>query len=263
MNFKNFTYRNIIPFFLFVFFSSCSSTEEEPQKSQFNAKLTYGTVTDVDGNVYKTIVIGTQTWMAENLRTSKFRDGSLITNVTDTAVWRTTKAGAWCDFNNDVSNGVKYGKLYNWYAVADVRKIAPEGWHVPTDAEWTKLQTFIANITDSLSKKSVSVNDSLVKMSYAKALSSQSYWIACPTLGAVGCNPLLNNLSGFSALPGGNRYLNGSFNLMGSDGFWWSSTATPVTAVVAKYRNLSYSFNGIFSNTDSKQNGYSVRCVKD
>ena len=260
---KQFSFSVFLLFLLFTLaIGGCKSTVE-PERTQFNSNLSYGTMTDVEGNTYKTITIGTQTWMAENLRTSKYRDGTAIPNVEDTTTWKTTKLGAWCYYGNDVAKGAIYGKLYNWHTVVDTHKLAPEGWHIPTTAEWTTLQKYVDTLTNVLSSKAANINDSLVKKSITKALSSQSKWISCPTLGAIGNNPYVNNQTGFSALPGGNRYLNGSFNLLDSDGFWWTVTSASATAVVATYRNFSYSFSGIYNYTDSKQNGYSVRCVKD
>src|SRR5664280_1230387 len=106
----------------------------------FNNTKTYGTMTDQDGNEYKTITIGTQTWMAENLRTTKYRDGTVIPNISYGA-WDTHFTGAYCTYNNtnDAVSIATHGRLYNWNAVTDSRNIAPAGWHVPTDAEWTTL----------------------------------------------------------------------------------------------------------------------------
>ena len=98
-------------------------------------------VKDIDGNVYHTVTIGTQVWMVENLKVTKYRDGTPIPNKTDATEWGSLTTGAYCDYDNTVSNSTIYGKLYNWYAVNDWRNIAPTGWHVPTDAEWTTLTT--------------------------------------------------------------------------------------------------------------------------
>jgi uncharacterized protein (TIGR02145 family) len=109
----------------------------------FNPNLTYGAVNDIDGNTYKTIVIGTQTWMAENLKTTKYRNGDTIpTNLTN-AAWSDATTGAYAIYNNDAANNTIYGKLYNWYAVTDSRNICPVGWHVPSDSEWTTLVNYL------------------------------------------------------------------------------------------------------------------------
>src|SRR5665648_943598 len=116
--------------------SSCSKTDtNDPTPS--------GTVTDIDGNVYKTVTIGTQVWMAENLKTTKYRNGDPIPNITDATAWTNLTTGAYCNNNNDANYATTYGRLYNWYAVNDIRNIAPAGWHIPTKAEWTTLTTYL------------------------------------------------------------------------------------------------------------------------
>ena len=205
----------------------------------FNPNLTYGTMTDIDGNVYKTITIGTQTWMAENLKTTKYRNGDLIPNVTDGTAWSALATGAYCWYNNDVANKATYGGLYNWFAVADTRNIAPTGWHVPTDAEWTTLTTFLGG-------------ESVAGGKLKEA--GTSHW-SSPNTGAT-------NSSGFTALPGGYRLNNGgSFYDVGTNGNWWSSTA--YGASNAWNRALNYYFAYAYRYYNNKQYGFSVRCVRD
>ena len=123
--------------------STASQIEENKKvsnrqpKVDFKSGINYGMLTDIDGNIYKTVQIGNQIWMAENLRVSRYRNGDLIPNVTDNEKWGEFETGAWCNYDNNPNLNSEYGKLYNWYAVADSRNIAPAGWHVPTDAEWT------------------------------------------------------------------------------------------------------------------------------
>jgi uncharacterized protein (TIGR02145 family) len=203
----------------------------------FNPNLTYGTMSDNDGNVYKTITIGTKVWMAENLKTTKYRNGEAIPNVTVNASWDELITGAYCWYNNDVANKATYGGLYNWYAVADIRNIAPAGWHVPTDAELTTLTTYLGG-------ESV-VPDKLKEV-------GTSHWYSS---GAT-------NSSGFTALPGGyRRKLDGSFNGVEVNGIWWSGTETG--AEFAWYRILSDGNYMTFRFADDKRNGFSVRCVRD
>lgn len=205
----------------------------------FNTALTYGTVTDVEGNVYKTITIGTQTWMAENLKTTKYRNGNLIPNVTANASWAALATGAYCWYNNDATTyKAAYGALYNWYAVADSRNIAPTGWHVPTDAEWTTLTNFLGGETVSGGK--------------LKETGTQ-HW-SSPNTGAT-------NSSGFIALPSGYRYYNGAFYNIGYDGDFWSSSA--YTTTNALYRDLYYFYANVTRSNINKQSGLSVRCVHD
>jgi hypothetical protein len=113
-----------------------------------NPAKTYGSMTDQQGNVYKTIVIGSQEWMAENLKTSIYRNGEAIANVTDDSQWQVLTTGAWCYYNNDNQFNCPHGKLYNWYAVADPRNLCPTGWHVPTDGEWNVLIGYLDSVYD-------------------------------------------------------------------------------------------------------------------
>jgi len=193
----------------------------------------------------QTVTIGNQVWMTNNLNADKFRNGDPIPEAKTNEEWK--KAGdnkqpAWCYYNNDPANGTKYGKLYNWYAVNDPRGLAPKGWHIPTDAEWTIL-------TDYLGGESVAGG----KM---KSTGSQ-YW-QNPNIDAT-------NESGFSGLPGGYRGFNGyfSFHLIGENGYWWSSTESYSNS--AWYRFLVYYYNFVYRDFfgNSKARGLSVRCVRD
>jgi uncharacterized protein (TIGR02145 family) len=205
----------------------------------FNPILTYGTVTDIDGNVYKTITIGTQTWMVENLRTTKYSNGDPIPNVTDSTAWSNLITGAYCNYNNDVNFSTIHGSLYNWYAVNDSRNIAPTGWHVPSDAEWTTLTTYLGG---------VSVAGGKLKEA------GTTHWLS-PNTGAT-------NETGFTALPCGNRSFVGKFDAVGYDGLWWSSTlnADP-TIFNAYYRFVYYSGSDVNSPGANESSGFSVRCV--
>lgn len=198
-----------------------------------------GTVTDADGNVYHTVTIGTQVWMVENLKTTHYNDASKtpITNVTDNTAWIGLSAAAYCLYNNDMSNKTTYGALYNWYAASDSR-LCPQGWHVPTDAEWATLITFLGGDTLAGGKLK---EEGMV------------HWVS-PNTGA-------DNSSGFTALPGGSHFTNGSFYLFGKYGWWWSTTESSTTE--AWHECLQYN-SGIASRiSGSKKIGFSVRCVKD
>ena len=200
--------------------------------------FTPGTVTDIDGNVYHYIVIGTQTWMVENLKTTKYRNGDAISNITSS--WTSLVTGAYSWYSNDAATyKAAYGALYNWYAVADTRGIAPAGWHVPTDAEWKTL-------TDYLGGSSVAGG----KLKEA----GTSHWIT-PNTGA-------SNSSGFTALPGGNRYyIDGTFRNVGSNGNWWCITASDATNAWNRY--LDFNHGNVERYNYGKQLGFSVRCVRD
>jgi uncharacterized protein (TIGR02145 family) len=198
-----------------------------------------GTVTDIDGNVYQTVTIGTQEWMAANLKVTHYRNGVAIPNVTDNSIWQGLPWGAYCDYNNDVNNVAVYGRLYNWYAAADSRNIAPVGWHVPSDAEWQTLVDFLGG---------GSVAGGKMKET------GTAHWLS-PNTGAT-------NESGFSALAAGYRYFNGFFYGLGSyEAAFWSSTG--YLSSYAWYRSLSRSSAQVLRNNDNKTGGYSIRCIKD
>ncbi len=202
-----------------------------------NPNLNYGSMIDQDGNTYATIKIGTQEWMAENLRTSTYRNGDPIANVTDyTSYWNLT-SGAWSHINNDSQYETPYGKLYNWYAVADTRNICPFGWHVPTDAEWNVLKIYLGGGTAGREMRSIGTD----------------YW-KHPNYDAT-------NESGFSGLPGGNRYFSGTFDFDGTFGGWWSTTTDGLD--YARVRLLHFVDNDLMRNDVKKNHGYSVRCIKD
>ena len=182
------------------------------------------------------VTIGTQVWMSKNLDVAKFRNGDPIPEAKTDEEWE--KAGknkqpAWCYYKNDTANGAKYGKLYNWYAVIDPRGLAPTGYHIPSDAEWTTLENFLG-------------------VDVGKKMKSTNGWIDQGNG---------TNSSGFNGLPGGFRATNGTFNYIGSTGYWWSSTE--YYTVNAWYRGLYYSSGSVDSYYGSKLSGLSVRCLRD
>lgn len=194
------------------------------------------TVTDIDGNVYRTVQIGGQCWMAENLKTSRYNDGTTMPNITDDTAWSQLNSAAWCNYDNNPAYDAIYGKFYNWYAAAN-HNICPQGWHVPTDAEWTVLIDYLggANIAGG-------------KMKAVSPL-----WYA-PNIGAT-------NVSGFSGLPGSGRNpMSGYFGGLGELGAWWSATENGVSAWMRYSRDSSA---GITRISSSKRQGFYVRCVRD
>ena len=216
----------------------------------------WNTVTDVDGNVYKTVTIGTQTWMAENFKATHYRDGSAIPNITSATSWIALSTGAYCDYNNTPSNSAIYGKLYNWYAVSDSRNLAPTGWHVATDAEWTTLENYlIAN--------GYNYDGTVSGNKIAKSLAANTVWLTSSNVGAIGNNLSLNNSSGFSALPGGFRYnVDGSYrDGLNYRGYWWMASEN--NSSTAWYRILDNSFNYTYRGSDIKSLGFSVRCIRN
>ena len=163
---------------------------------------TMGAVTDIDGNTYRTVTIGTQTWMVDNLKTTKYRDGTIIPNVTNS--WGSLTTGAWCDYNNLAANGIKYGHLYNWYAVNDSRNIAPVGWHIPSDAECTILENYLI-------AHGGNYDGTFTGNKLDKSLADTTDWAISTTIGAPGNDLSTNNSSGFNALPAGKIYTSNIF----------------------------------------------------
>ena len=240
-------------------------------------------VTDIDGNVYQTVAIGStadvnhsgsmnildilflinnlykgglapncsegQVWMVENLKVTHYRNGDSIPNVTDNAAWWALTTGAYCEYNNNISSVATYGRLYNWYAVSDSRNIAPTGWHVPTDAEWKQLEMTLGMSqaqADSIGWSGTTEGGKLKE-------AGTTHWLT-PNTGAT-------NESGFSALPGGYRYYNyGTYMDTGNYAYFWSSTEY---SNYAWYRTLLYYSSALHRNLNYKEDGFSVRCVKD
>ncbi len=214
--------------------------------SQFNTSLTYGSVSDIDGNTYKTIQIGAQTWMAENLRVTKYRNGSSISIVLDSTQWRSRTTGAWSYYNNDTAKNIPYGKLYNWYAVVDTGRICPSGWHVPTDAEWN---TLVGKLDSAYSPTNA-----------LQSTSAGSRMKSTGTLYWTGSNQGATNSAGFSAVESRNRSSNGPF---GGDGnaYWWSATETSTSNAI--FRNVMTDNGSVNRGDDNKKMGFAVRCIKD
>jgi len=214
-----------------------------------NIELTL-TVTDIDGNTYKTIKIGNQWWMAENLKVIHYQNGDAIPNVTGYSEWSYLSTGAYCNYNNNESNAALYGRLYNWYAVNDDRKIAPEGWHVPTDDDWKKLEMYLGmsqSVTDSTWYRGTYEGGKLKEAGYA-------HWNS-PNSGAT-------NESGFTALPGGYReYIGSGCSNMGDYAYFWSSSEGNSRS--AWSRTLRYSHSDVGRIYGNKRYGLSVRCVRD
>jgi len=196
-------------------------------------------ITDNDGNTYNTVNIGTQTWMAENLRTTKYStNGESISNVKVDSLWKKAAFGAYCDYNNDAGNAQKYGKLYNWNAVNELKKIAPVGWHIPTAAEWETL------------------------ISYSGGENSAGAKLKQPgTANWTQASTGVTNENGFTALPGGSRDDAGAFASVGKTGYWWSTTENNSTT--AYLRKMNSDDNSVQNDYKSKAYGFSVRCVKD
>jgi uncharacterized protein (TIGR02145 family) len=201
------------------------------------------TVNDIVGNLYYTVQIGTQCWTQSNLKVSKYRNGDSIPTGFSNTAWESTTAGAYANYDNNPVNDGLYGKLYNHYAVMDTRGLCPTGWHVPTDGEWTVLETFLGGS---------SVSGGALKSTLTNPPTPWGWnW---PNTDAT-------NSSGFTAEPGGLRGNAGTFGAVGVNGVWWSSS---LSGALAWYRALGYAIGLIYrSNDKSRTNGFSVRCLRD
>lgn len=202
------------------------------------SELAIGTLTDIEGNVYQTVVIGTQEWMAENLRTSTYSNGEEIPNVTGQSEWADLSSGAWCYFDNDIQYEYPFGKMYNWYAVTDPRNVCPTGWHVPSAEEFAALSDYLGG--DSIAGGKLKV------------------------VGAIlwnGPNAEATNESGFSAVPGGLRNTLGNFESLGSRSFLWSTT--DVGGLMGVCRLLYHDLDDFANSTKNLDCGQSIRCLRD
>ena len=203
-----------------------------------NPDLVYRSMTDQEGNVYKTIVIGTQEWMAENLNTSLYRNGDAIPTNLDNTTWQNTTDGAWAYYDNDISYACPRGKLYNWFACTDARNLCPQGWHIPSDNDWTELTNYLGG--DAIAGSKMKSSGTL-------------YWLSS--------NTESDNSSGFSATSGGMRHRNGTYQLIGANGQWWSST--PFNSTSAWNRLLISGNINAEIIASRKEYGFSVRCLRD
>ena len=209
-----------------------------------------GTVTDIDGNIYQTVTIGTQTWMVENLKTTKYNDGTKIPLVTADTSWLKLTTPGYCWYKDTSTNKDTYGALYNWYAV-NTGKLCPSGWHVPKDSDWSVLIKFLDK-----NAKPDSFPESGIAGGKLKETGT-AHWLS-PNMGAT-------NETGFTALPGGLRDANWkiafSFGFTLSSGYWWSSTEFDANNAWLRYMDFNLSY--VCRSKNSKLNGFSVRCVKD
>ncbi len=208
-----------------------------------------GIISDIDGNVYRTVTIGNQVWMAENLRTTKLNNGTDIVLITEQNLWEKLTSAAYCWYKNDSTKAGKYGSLYNWYAV-NTNKLCPEGWRVPSDKEWMQLEAF----ADSKYEPGDTIWFQVHSRGFdaGRKLKSDTGW-------APDCTG--TNNFGFNALPGGERVGKISFLGLNQNGFWWSST--PKDSSMAWYRCMINCVDGVFRGPHPKFVGFSVRCLED
>lgn len=226
-------------YYLRAYATNSSGTAYGQQQTFTTASFIIGSgVSDIDGNSYTSIILGTQEWIGENLRTSKYRNGDPITTGLSDAIWFTTSEGSYSIYENDLANNSIFGKIYNFYAVEDPRGLCPTGWHVATDLDWTQLENYLGGI----------------QMAGGKLKSTSNIW-ASPNTGAT-------NVSGFSALPGGVRRNNGSYVGKTFDTYWWTSTTSGPDTGWDRAVGYNAESVGRYSS-DEKNGGFYIRCVKD
>jgi uncharacterized protein (TIGR02145 family) len=209
-----------------------------------------GTVPDFEGNVYNTVLIGNQWWMSDNLRATKYNNGDQIgTTVPNSLsiVDATSPKYNWPYMGNE-SFAAIYGRLYTWYAVSDLRNVCPAGWHVPSDGDWKILTDYVVSLAGGGNTS-------------AKALSATEGWILYGIVGNPGNDQAGNNISGFSAMPGGMRQPAGSFSQAGAGAYYWSTTGD--IPGLASYKLVYFDMNTMQEGNMTKETGLSVRCIKD
>ncbi len=212
---------------------------------EFNPELTYGQVSDIENNTYKTIEIGTQTWMAENLKTTKFNNGTSIPLSTYSSEFLITTDPEYCNFNNDEGDSGPLGKLYNWYVIEE-QNVCPSGWHVATTSDWDILDEYVTQNY----------------MFVGKALASKSGWMESRSSSLIGNDLELNDSTGFSAIAAGEFSLE-EFRSLGHAAVWWSPNDENGNYLPSS-RYLTRDTQGLGVNiTEKENNGYSVRCVKN
>ncbi len=197
-----------------------------------------GVVTDIDGNDYDTVIIGTQIWLKQNLKATKFNNGNPISLITDATQWSSVDTAAYSNFNNSTANPSNYGRMYNYYVVSDSRKVCPLGWHIPSQTEWNTLITYLgsSSLAGGKLKEAGTTN-----------------WLT-PNTGA-------SNSSNFTAIPNGKRGSDGLFTVSGENVFFWTSTLSTTTR--GFYKSIDYNSEAIVEGNHSFRNGLAIRCIKD
>lgn len=211
-------------------------------------------ITDIDGNIYNTVLIGTQCWMAENLRATQYQNGTAIPNVTDQTAWSVLTSGAYAWFQNNISWKDSYGAVYNWYATVDPNGLCPDGWHVPTDSDWTAMTTAIGGTSSPHGNELKSCRQVSSPLGGDCNTSTHPRWNYNAT--HYGTDDY-----GFSAFPTGPRTYLGTFGAIGTIGYWWSSTE--FSSSNGYYRAMPYNEGHVSVSDYNKKQGFSIRCVRD
>lgn len=232
-----------------VTLTATNSIGSNSSSQTFTVTNSTNILTDIDGNSYNTVTLGTNKWMKENLKTTKYSNGDLIPNPNSSA-WSGITSAAWCYYDNNASNNAVYGKLYNFFVVEDTKNVCPTGWHVPTDAEWKALEMY-------LGMTQIQADAELWRGTNQGSILSgtASLWQA----GILKSNAQFGT-SGFNAIPAGFRYISGVFGYLGTASFFWTSTVTDGSNSVV--RNLYFENTDVLRYSDFKTGGRSIRCVK-
>jgi uncharacterized protein (TIGR02145 family) len=244
INIKTGVYFLILISFIAIFSYSCKKENSNPVPET-------GTVTDIDGNVYTTVKIGSKWWMAENLKVQRYNNGDSIDYVSQNeadSVWSNQKTGAYCYFDS------KFGFLYNFYSLSDSRGIAPTGWHIPGDDEWKEMEISLGMSNEQADSVNWRGGEEGNKMKIIGG--NTMYWANSSDI----YNIFGTNESGFTALGGASRIFNGHWGDLTHTGFWWTSS---VNEDLPWYRGLDYNKTNVFRYYGPKNYGFSVRCVKD
>lgn len=217
-------------------------------------------VKDIDGNVYHTVTIGTQVWMAENLKVTRYRNGDKIGTTSPATLDISGEAKPqyqWA-YDGKESNVATYGRLYTWYAITDIRNVCPVGWHIPTLDEWTTLGNY-------LMANGYNYDGTKADNKYAKSMAASSGWGSETTPGAVGNSDYSakRNATGFSAMPGGIHSSSGTFEGMTWGGVWWSTTSSASWPVASIVEINFHQCDVNMQHEGLKNYGFSVRCLRD
>ena len=232
---------------------SCSNDDNgkgSKNKNDFICTNETGTLKDINGNVYRTVKIGNQWWMAENLKVTHYKNGDPISMITDHSKWANLSSGGFSSYELDNDYIATFGWLYNWYAIKDSRGIAPEGWHIPTDNEWKKLEMFLGMSQAQVDSNGFRGNDEGNKIKE----SGTQYWNTE--------NNNATNESCFTALPGGELFP-GNFPYNSIYAFFWTASEYEENKNEAWQRTLYVNDSRISRSTANKHHGFSIRCVKD
>jgi len=225
---------------------SCDKEELESPATLLNTNLTYGSLEDIDGNIYSTIQIGEQIWMANNLRTTRFSNGDSIPRIVERREWQNDSIGAWTYYMDESTLNSKHGKLYNWCAVNNFRNICPEGWHVPTLEEWSTLLIYLGGRENAGKKMKSKINGAWATEYNGQVSHAQA-----------------DNESGFSSVASGTRNIDGQFSLMTYRASYWSKTKANTWYPAAYSCELFWNGDAVNLLPENKDYGLCIRCIMD